>query len=73
MSGEDCPGQRPPLGPTEAKKSDLVSRMMKTVPLKQSEVGKELRKRIKKRFDEEGIDIPYSHRVPVEGEKGKQK
>lgn len=34
---------------------------IKTVPLKQWEVGRELRRRIKKAFDEEGIVMPYPH------------
>jgi small conductance mechanosensitive channel len=38
---------------------------VKTVPLKQWEVGRELRKRIKNRFDEKGIQIPFSHRVLI--------
>jgi small conductance mechanosensitive channel len=46
--------------------SQLVIRMVvKTVPLKQWEVGRELRKRIKNRFDEKGIQIPFSHRVLI--------
>lgn len=50
--------------------SQLVIRMVvKTVPLKQWEVGRELRKRIKNRFDEKGIQIPLPHRVLVWGEK----
>lgn len=32
---------------------------IKTLPLKQWEVGRELRRRIKKRFDAEGIEIPF--------------
>ncbi len=36
-----------------------------TKPVKQWEVMGELRKRIKKAFDEEGIEIPYPHRVMV--------
>ena len=36
-----------------------------TKPIKQWEVMGELRKRIKKAFDEEGIEIPYPHRVIV--------
>lgn len=35
--------------------------MITTLPLKQWEVGRELRRRIKKRFDEEGIEIPFPH------------
>jgi small conductance mechanosensitive channel len=50
--------------------SRLVIRMVvKTVPLKQWEVGRELRKRIKNRFDEKGIQIPFPHRVLIWGEK----
>jgi small conductance mechanosensitive channel len=37
--------------------------MIKTLPLKQWEVGRELRRRIKKRFDGVGIQIPFSQRV----------
>jgi small conductance mechanosensitive channel len=33
---------------------------IKTVPLKQLDVGRELRRRIKKKFDERGIEIPYT-------------
>jgi len=46
--------------------SQLVIRMVvKTVPLKQWEVGRELRRRIKNRFDEKGIQIPFPHRVLI--------
>ncbi len=36
-----------------------------TKPIKQWEVMGELRRRLKKAFDEEGIEIPYPHRVIV--------
>ena len=36
-----------------------------TTPIKQWEIMGELRKRIKKAFDENGIEIPYPHRVIV--------
>ena len=36
-----------------------------TQPIKQWEVMGELRRRLKKAFDEEGIEIPYPHRVMV--------
>jgi len=42
--------------------------MMKTKPLKQWTVGRELRRRIKKRFDAEGIEIPFPHRTIYMGE-----
>jgi small conductance mechanosensitive channel len=42
--------------------SAIVVRMMtKTLPLRQFDVGRELRRRIKKRFDAEGIEIPFPH------------
>ena len=39
--------------------------LVKTVPLKQWEVARELRQRIKARFDEEGIVMPISQRVLI--------
>jgi small-conductance mechanosensitive channel len=46
--------------------SQLVIRgVVKTIPLKQWEVGRELRRRIKIRFDEKGIQIPFPHRVLI--------
>ncbi len=42
--------------------SAVVIRMLaKTLPLKQWNVGRELRRRIKNRFDAEGIEIPFPH------------
>src|SRR4030042_232760 len=57
------------LGVEKFGESQLVIRMMvKTVPLKQWEVGRELRRRIKNRFDEKGIQIPFPHRVLIWGD-----
>jgi small conductance mechanosensitive channel len=42
--------------------------MVKTLPLKQWDVARELRRRIKRRFDAEGIEIPFPHqKVQFEG------
>jgi small conductance mechanosensitive channel len=57
------------LGVERLGESQLVIRMaVKTAPLKQWEVSRELRKRIKNRFDEEGIQTPYPHRILFWGE-----
>ncbi len=57
------------LGIEKFGESQLVIRMMiKTVPLKQWEVGRELRRRIKNRFDEKGIQIPSPQRILFWGE-----
>lgn len=39
----------------------ILKLMVTTPPLKQWEVGRELRRRIKNRFDELGIEIPFPH------------
>lgn len=61
------------LGVDKFDESQMVIRMMvKTAPLKQWEVGRELRRRIKIRFDEKGIQLPYPHRVFIWGEPKKE-
>lgn len=40
-----------------------IRMMVKTVPLKQWDVARELRRRLKRRFDVEGIEIPFPHRT----------
>jgi small conductance mechanosensitive channel len=50
------------LGVQNFTDSAVIIRMItKTLPLKQWEVGRELRRRIKNRFDQEKIEIPYPH------------
>ena len=48
------------LGVQALEESAVTIRMQtKTLPLKQWEVGRELRRRVKKRFDAENIEIPF--------------
>lgn len=50
------------LGVQDFTESAIIVRLIiKTLPLKQWDVAREFRRRIKKRFDEEGITIPFPH------------
>jgi small conductance mechanosensitive channel len=44
-----------------AESQVTIKLRIKTVPLKQWEVGRELRRRIKQAFDQAGIEIPFPH------------
>ena len=46
----------------------IIRVVAKTLPLKQWDVARELRRRIKKRFDREGIEIPFPHTTFYWGE-----
>jgi small conductance mechanosensitive channel len=52
------------LGVDDFGDSQVTIKMLaKTVPLKQWEVARELRRRIKHAFDEKGIEIPFPQRT----------
>lgn len=60
------------LGVDNFGSSEVVIKcMVKTRPLKQWEVGRELRRRIKNKFDELGIEIPFPHMSVYWGEASK--
>ncbi len=71
LAGDDTFGRlvlEPPqvLGVEALAESQVTIRLLaKTLPLKQWEVARELRRRIKARFDREGIRTPYPHRVVI--------
>jgi small conductance mechanosensitive channel len=39
-----------------------IKARLKTVPMQQWNVGREYRRRLKKAFDAQGIEIPFPHR-----------
>jgi small conductance mechanosensitive channel len=57
------------LGVQELGDSAVIIRVtIKTLPQEQFGVSRELRRRIKNRFDEEGVEIPFPHRTVYWGE-----
>jgi len=46
----------------------IIKVMFKTLPLKQWDVGREFRRRVKKTFDAKGIEIPFPHLTVYMGE-----
>ena len=46
----------------------VIKGRLRTRPIKQWEVGREYRRRLKHRFDQEGIEIPFPHRSIYFGE-----
>lgn len=75
--------QDPYFGPLIAEKPEVlgvddfassgvvIKTMVTTQPLRQWEVGREFRRRIKNRFDERGIEIPFPHLSLYWGEASK--
>ena len=49
----------------------IIKGRLKTKPIKQWDVGREYRRRLKYRFDAEGIEIPFPHRSLYFGEASK--
>lgn len=54
-----------------ADSSVIIKARIKTLPIKQWAVGREMNRRIKKRFDEVGIEIPFPHQSFYFGEASK--
>jgi small conductance mechanosensitive channel len=46
----------------------IIKGRLRTRPIKQWEVGREYRRRLKHRFDQEGVEIPFPHRSIYFGE-----
>lgn len=46
----------------------VIKARLKTIPIEQWTIGREYRKRLKKAFDEEGIEIPFPHTTVYWGE-----
>ncbi|MBA3614005.1 MAG: mechanosensitive ion channel family protein [Nitrospirales bacterium] len=57
------------LGVDDFGESEVVIKArLKTLPIKQWMVGREYRRRLKKAFDQQGIEIPFPHRTLYMGE-----
>lgn len=61
------------LGVNELGDSGVVIRtLIKTLPLEQWGVAREINRRIKNKFDEKGIEIPFPHMTVAIGDEAKQ-
>lgn len=54
-----------------AEAAVMIKGRIRTLPIKQWDVGREFQRRVKKAFDREGIDIPVPHRSIYFGEASK--
>ena len=57
-----------PYRPLTTLSTVIIKARLKSQPIQQWTVGREYRRRIKKAFDEEGIEIPFPHRSIYVGE-----
>jgi moderate conductance mechanosensitive channel len=66
--------EQPEIWGIEAVSADAITMRvtLKTAPLEQWRVAREMRARIKARFDAEGISAPYAHTVVVNQSQGDQ-
>lgn len=61
------------MGVTQLGQSGISFRiLMQTLPMQHWKVERELRKKIKNKFEEEGIEIPYPHQVILQKKAGEQ-
>ena len=62
------------VGVEEFGESQVTVRVLiKTVPMKQWDIAREFRRRVKNRFDKENIEIPFPHRTVYYGEQSTEK
>ena len=47
----------------------VIKARLKTQPIEQWKIGREYRRRLKKAFDKQGIEIPFPHQTIYWGEK----
>jgi small-conductance mechanosensitive channel len=68
LQQDTVPPAAPSINWSEAFQLELPLPASRTLPLKQWDVARELRRRIKNRFDRDGIEIPFPHTTFCRGE-----